>query len=838
VRSAPVIGLQPGVVPSPVDLHSPRPGRVFEWKRDGNPRDIIPLVIFPADPVNPLCPPYPGLRPEELDDISHPRSCFTDGGLGAWDPRYYPQLFDPTRPWLGYHRAPRPDAWWYAFTPPPPTTHRAFYPDHSRGFIAHYLPVTEYFEWNQPSRPEHGGKWRKELFRSLFIYRSDYEESILIRLKDLRQFEPDFSLAAYRLPWYDELDFEDAMSWETWQEGRDALGRICRYVAEMEAMSEWLQTLCALKRSNPHRENPPGSMFWSYMGTWVTTIQTKEEWTLLHQGFVPVYILSKVPLGHPIAFEAKAGELDGGERYRDNRFDRQHEMPNFVLLKPKYSFTWPSYLQEPAVDPQLLPSEILDPFPFPFEPQYFPRLLSVVWNDPSPRTAANLPWTAYLFNHPLAEKQEPIVVMQDVENRWQLDYKAECLRLFSFAPPVRGFLSLEHDRHPFFWVYDEIREHSDTHYVEKHNKELDFWYFQLARGHSIERVSQLAYAFVYPEANITIHSNFPFPGRSRLLGQITSTAQHSTPDQATRMYFKKRLDSSAREAFSNGDLEPEYVWTSTAPIEETSAGPNSIANPSEEAQEMDWDLQPDTVDSFTDPAVPSNMLGLELDFDASQHDAVETASFECARELLKAQRVELQCQRDRRLFDPIKGTDLISDSVVPWKPWSALEIIVWPLRIACLHGDTSMTAFLLMLSQRYSIDLEDVLLVSSYAELDQSLTVDLGLRYAEDALWLWVVLQGAIVDGRLLDVYPLNALKGAGQTLDLSGIVPSISHENNRAARIEDIIQLQDLWPTDARLSLSDLQEAISILRSQNDEGQMHLSNPFPHPCKIYSYET
>jgi hypothetical protein len=428
---------------------------------------------------------------------------------------------------------------------PPPTTCRAFYPDHDCGFVAHYLPVMEYLEWNRPSKPEHGVRWRNELFKLLFYYRSNYEEDILIRLKDLRQFKPEFSLEAYRLPWYNELNFEDVMSWKTWQEGRDALGRLCLYIAEMEAMGQWLQTLCALKRFNPHRENPPGSMFWSYMGTWATTIRTKEEWTLLHQGFIPMYILSKVPLGHPVTFEVKAGELDGGERYCTNKFDSQHQIHNFTLLIPTYSFTWPSYLQEPAVDPQLLPSQILDPFPFPFEPQYLPGLLSVVWNDPSPRTAAYLPWTAYLFNHPLAEGQEPLVYMQNVENRWEQDYKAECLHLFFFIPPVHGPLSLEHDQHPFFWVAHEIRERTDTHYEEIYKEEFGFWYFRLAREHRLERVKQLAYAFVYPEANITIHSAFPFPGRSRLLGQITGTfSQYLAPDQITRKYFWKRLCSS------------------------------------------------------------------------------------------------------------------------------------------------------------------------------------------------------------------------------------------------------------------------------------------------------
>jgi hypothetical protein len=227
-------------------------------------------------------------------------------------------------------------------------------------------------------------------------------------------------------------------------------------------------------------------------------------------------------------------------------------------------------------------------------------------------------------------------------------------------------------------------------------------------------------------------------------------------------------------------LEPEFIWTSTVPTGDASPVPSSIASASEEPQEdMDWGPQVDTVDSFTDYAAASDMLGLDLGSNAPHPSKVD-ATFECSQELLKAQRVMLQQQHDSCLFRPIKGIGLASDSVVPWKPWSSLEIIVWPLCIAHVHGDTRITSLLSMLSKRYSICLEDILLVCSYSELDLSLTIDLGLRYAEDALWLWVVLQGTIVDDCLLDVYPLKALKGAGHTLDLSGVISSAGHDSDR----------------------------------------------------------
>jgi hypothetical protein len=114
-----LFGLQRDAVPTHVDLHSPRVGRVFKWQPDGSPHATY-LTIFPADPDNPLCPPYPGIPPAHIYDSANPVACFSDSGLGKWDPRYFPQVYDPARPWLPFHHAPRPVSWWYGHDPRQP----------------------------------------------------------------------------------------------------------------------------------------------------------------------------------------------------------------------------------------------------------------------------------------------------------------------------------------------------------------------------------------------------------------------------------------------------------------------------------------------------------------------------------------------------------------------------------------------------------------------------------------------------------------------------------------------------------------------------------------------
>jgi hypothetical protein len=96
-----VVGLNPEVeVPRFVHLPSHRRGRVFRWTTANQVTRV--LAFFPSHSAHDRVPPCPGFSPEGFNLWAHPITAFTDGSRGAWDFRSYPQLFDPSRPWLGH----------------------------------------------------------------------------------------------------------------------------------------------------------------------------------------------------------------------------------------------------------------------------------------------------------------------------------------------------------------------------------------------------------------------------------------------------------------------------------------------------------------------------------------------------------------------------------------------------------------------------------------------------------------------------------------------------------------------------------------------------------------
>jgi hypothetical protein len=91
------------------------------------------------------------------------------------------------------------------------------------------------------------------------------------------------------------------------------------------------------------------------------------------------------------------------------------------------------------------------------------------------------------------------------------------------------------------------------------------------------------------------------------------------------------------------------------------------------------------------------------------------------------------------------------------------------LRIANLHGDTEEKQIRHLLLHTCHIRPVDVLLISSYQEIDTTRTMDVGLHNMEDGLWGWVFLHGVVVDERPMEVYPISSICGATRVLDVSG---------------------------------------------------------------------
>ncbi|PVF91791.1 hypothetical protein CPB86DRAFT_820202 [Serendipita vermifera] len=752
ISSGVVIGLQPDAVPDFVDLNSPRVGRAFEWQPPDS-AHYIQLMIFPEHPANPLCPPYPGCPPRDFDSPQNSATCFSDGGLGKWDPHYYPQLFDPARPWLPYHRAPRPVSWWYEHSVLQTIRGEVVSGAHDRPLVPFYLPVTEFFVWNRPGHPDKGGYWRQDLLASLFVARTTAERTLLSNLDQLHEYEQGFDLKPFKLPWYNHLEYDQARQWTTWQEGRDAIGRTCLYTAEIEAFANWLWALHSMWRNPPYREPSQKPLIDEFMGAWAVTITSKEEWMALHRGLVPLYIISQVPSSHPIVPTLRSGDLDAGERYRKNHFNSAHEMPNTILSLPKFSFV--KALHHNAVpERDDIPSKLFSPRLIPKDPTEIqcPKRqdpLSVVWFDPSHTTSSHQPWTSYIFTDPDVEMASPVKTLKGDPNRWVLAFKIDALQLF-FIPPFSGVLTVKHYPHPLFWTIDGISESANTHYVEHRDTTINYWWFRII-------------------------------------------------DWNERRYFLKPINDVSRQATLEGTLEPEFVWL---PPEDVSSN-----DPPEDP------LPEDATFDYVEPVVPFSIeqiasLDEALEQDAEIFKPISRDEFKVA---VTTQRAELQMQLQRRLFRPIKGDRLRAKVISPWKVSDSLDVFVWPLRVACLHADARPAKFLSVLSERFSIGLGDVLLVSSYQEVDLSQTIDLGLRYAEDALWIWFLLHGIRVDDHLLEVYPLIAMKGSGMILHS----PPTSRGHDRRARLHDLLSFREVWPTNGDLSA---QEAAIRLYLRSDD--------------------
>jgi hypothetical protein len=167
---------------------------------------------------------------------------------------------------------------------------------------------------------------------------SDAEYAAQRNLVALHEPLPYFDFSPFKLPWYDELEYEEARKWKMWQEGRDALGQTCHYIAELEALSRWLWATHSMARNVKWHEPPCPAQFWEFIGTWAVTIQSCDKWMKLHRGHIPIYVISVLPEDHPIVTSGlSTGCFDGGERYRRNCFDQLHEKPNTFTSFPTFS---------------------------------------------------------------------------------------------------------------------------------------------------------------------------------------------------------------------------------------------------------------------------------------------------------------------------------------------------------------------------------------------------------------------------------------------------------------------------------------------------------------------
>jgi hypothetical protein len=129
--------------------------------------------------------------------------------------------------------------------------------------------------------------------------------------------------------------------------------------------------------------------------------------------------------------------------------------------------------------------------------------------------------------------------------------------------------------------------------------------------------------------------------------------------------------------------------------------------------------------------------------------------------VLEDQREALRKQMLRRIFKPARGDDVVSQMPIPWHiPEGHSDCICYPIRISGIHGNALLGNIFAMLQQKLDVLPTDIVLYSHYHEVDSSATLELGLRYCEDAFYIFFVLHGVETDSRYLEVQFLRAMTG------------------------------------------------------------------------------
>jgi hypothetical protein len=307
-----------------LDFKTPRKGRAFtlDVKKRLSSNEFeqvsMALAIFPLSPDNQCIPPYPGVPYKHTNTPNASASCYVDGTQGAFDARRYPQLYNPRRPWLPFHDLPTTFAW--------------------DSINCDIMTSVDYFRWNKPGNPSRDGHWliRRlgELFSKRELMESEFRGLVYQaeKLADALWWFNDKESRSHSLdmPWFNTLDWDTVLGWSSWIEGRDQVGYLLQYVAELKALNRWLRATIELIRP---RQTNNDLLDHSLMGTWASTITCKGDWTLLLRNKVPIYIITSIPPSHPISSHLVPGNLDGDERYRENIFDVEHSLEPFWLFK-------------------------------------------------------------------------------------------------------------------------------------------------------------------------------------------------------------------------------------------------------------------------------------------------------------------------------------------------------------------------------------------------------------------------------------------------------------------------------------------------------------------------
>ncbi|KAG8783022.1 hypothetical protein FRC15_005905 [Serendipita sp. 397] len=783
-----LLGLNHDALPRAVDLRTPRVGRVFcysTYVKDptGSLRGRdIPIAMFGACSSLTSIPPYPGVPPKFSSTPNSTISCHIDGTYGAYDGRRYPQLVNPRSLWMVFHDS-------VASLSYNPTSCEVNSPN-------------DFFYWNHPGDPSRDGSWIHRRLLDLFT-RREVVESEFARLVELaakfyglsRFNDSAQRHAVYDLPYYDPISFSDALMWRSWTDGFGSLSYTLQYVAGMKALNRWLQAQIDSQKfgwTEWEVEKPDPLL----MGGWASTITQHDDWLFLMRFRVPIYIITQLPLEHPLLTRLQLGNLDADERYRSNAFDSQHRLEPYWLTHYQHLHSFVPGLRLECRS-EYIPQEILDT---PLHP--------IPAN--STATSCLLTWKSPIYRHDISRLNVDMLELQ----RKTAAARRSIDELF---PVTLLELRADVDRHPLLdAIGNQFARDGNRmiRFIEEFDAENDA-YYPRRLGHKTSgaksAIAGAFYRWCYLTEKIEIFSDFPFPGRSSSFGRVLHDLEDDDSDD-------NGIDSDANDprryyrSKPKPNEEPRFIWQPTASLKVQShhRGSARVAldttpvPPSNEqfiavddpmskilweqrwqkaCRGQEWAMasqeqlaSPGLFNDYIKELVSLENPSKEDSFWtivriharrlATQHETVSPFPFprctdttiDSVKTLLE-NRTLLQEQLKRRLFRPVGGDNTVSERPIPWHiTGGSSQDICYPLRISGIHGDASPSVVFALLESTLGIRQHDVVIFSSSREVDTTLSFDFGLRYCEDALLISILLHGVEVDDRLLEVQFLHAM--------------------------------------------------------------------------------
>jgi hypothetical protein len=212
-----------------------------------------------------VLPPHPGNPPSQLNTITIGGYSFMDGSLGRFDIRRYPQVFRTDSPWRGFVVNPNSDS--------------------ATGRPEYECPL---LYWCAPEKT-----WDWSWIRTLYARRFNVVMSLATFIRNNNPGITEYLKSNnYTFPPFDESEQEDFLEEVDLAETVQRIGYSQRWIAEADAILQWLARLRPWEHRLPAAIRSDVSD--DFQGCWLPSDISPDDEALLAASVIPIFVALQV----------------------------------------------------------------------------------------------------------------------------------------------------------------------------------------------------------------------------------------------------------------------------------------------------------------------------------------------------------------------------------------------------------------------------------------------------------------------------------------------------------------------------------------------------------------